>query len=253
MALHLRGVVLPGGEERDLYVAGGLITLEPVAGAATVVDRGWLVPGLVDVHTHPGAERPGDPLDEELLREHGVQHRDSGVTLLRVPGSAARLPPWFGQDAALPRVQGAGPWLAAPGRFFPGWGGRSSWRRCRRWRWRRPRRRVAGASSSPTGRSGPARTAATSRRCRPRSSPRSSGGSTRPAGAWRCTASTATVAPPPSRPAPTPSSTARTWRPTCWTPWHGRERRWCRPCSPSRAPRSGSPATLHRSRSGPGP
>jgi imidazolonepropionase-like amidohydrolase len=122
MALHLRGVVLPGGEERDLYVAGGLITLEPVAGAETVVDRGWLVPGLVDVHTHPGAERPGDPLDEELLRQHGVQHRDSGVTLLRVPGSAARLPPWFGQDAALPRVHGAGPWLAAPGRFFPGWG-----------------------------------------------------------------------------------------------------------------------------------
>ena len=44
------------------------------------------------------------------------------MTLLRVPGSAARLPGWFGQDEQLPRVYGAGPWLAAEGRFFPGWG-----------------------------------------------------------------------------------------------------------------------------------
>jgi imidazolonepropionase-like amidohydrolase len=122
MAFHLRGVVLPDDEERDLYVVGGRITLERVAAAETVVDGGWLVPGLVDVHTHPGAEHPGDPLDEALLREHGIQHRDAGISLLRVPGSAARLPAWFGQDVQLPRVHGAGPWLAAPGRFFPGWG-----------------------------------------------------------------------------------------------------------------------------------
>jgi imidazolonepropionase-like amidohydrolase len=122
MALHLRGIVLPDDEERDLYVADGRITLEPLAWAETVVDGGWLVPGLVDVHTHPGAEHPGDRLDEALLRQHGIQHRDAGVTLLRVPGSAARLPGWFGQDNELPRVFGAGPWLAAPGRFFTGWG-----------------------------------------------------------------------------------------------------------------------------------
>jgi|SRR5215217_3486795 len=122
MAFHLRGIVLPDDEERDLYVAGDRITLEPLAGAEMVVDGGWLVPGLVDVHTHPGAEEPGDPLDESLLRQHGLQHRDAGVTLLRVPGSAARLPAWFGHDAQLPRVYGAGPWLAAPGGFFPDWG-----------------------------------------------------------------------------------------------------------------------------------
>jgi imidazolonepropionase-like amidohydrolase len=121
MAFHLHGVILPDGEERDLYLAGGRITLEPVAAAETVVDGGWL-PGLVDVHAHPGAELPGDPLDEALLRRHGAEHRDAGVTLLRVPGAAARLPAWFGQDAELPRVQAAGPWLAAAGRFFAGWG-----------------------------------------------------------------------------------------------------------------------------------
>ena len=92
MAYHLRGIVVPDGEERDLYVVGDRITFEPLTRAETVVDGGWLLPGLVDVHTHPGAEHPGDPLDEALLRQHGSQHRDAGVTLLRVPGSAARLP-----------------------------------------------------------------------------------------------------------------------------------------------------------------
>jgi imidazolonepropionase-like amidohydrolase len=120
MAFHLRGIVLPDDEERDLYVVDDRITLEQVIGAETVVDGGWLMPGLVDVHTHPGAERRGDRLDEVLLRRHGIQHRDAGVTLLRVPGSAARLPAWFGQDVQLPRAYGAGPWLAASGRFFPG-------------------------------------------------------------------------------------------------------------------------------------
>jgi imidazolonepropionase-like amidohydrolase len=122
VAFHVRGVVLPDDEERGLFIAGDRITLERLSGAETVVNGGWLVPGLVDVHTHPGAEEPGDPLDEGLLRQHGRQHRDAGVTLLRVPGSAARLPAWFGHDVKLPRVHGAGPWLAAPGGFFPGWG-----------------------------------------------------------------------------------------------------------------------------------
>ena len=53
MAFHLRGIVVPDGEERDLYVVGGRITFEPHAHAETVVDGGWLLPGLVDVHTLP--------------------------------------------------------------------------------------------------------------------------------------------------------------------------------------------------------
>ena len=59
MAFHLRGVVVPDGEERDLYVVGDRITFEPLAHAETVVAGGWLLPGLVDVHTHPGAEHNG--------------------------------------------------------------------------------------------------------------------------------------------------------------------------------------------------
>jgi imidazolonepropionase-like amidohydrolase len=58
MSYRLRGVVLPDDEERGLYVAGDRITFEPLDGAELLVDGGWLLPGLVDVHTHPGASTP---------------------------------------------------------------------------------------------------------------------------------------------------------------------------------------------------
>jgi imidazolonepropionase-like amidohydrolase len=121
-ALHLRGVVLPEAEERDLWLDGDRIRLDPVPGAETVVAGGWLLPGLVDAHTHPGADGPGAPFDEELLRRHLLEQRAAGVTLLRAPGSAARIPGWVHDDPELPRLQSAGPWLATPGRFFGDWG-----------------------------------------------------------------------------------------------------------------------------------
>ena len=122
MVLRVRGIVLPEREERSLWIDGGVFREGPAAGADTVVDGGWLVPGLVDVHTHPGAEQPGDPFDESLLRQHLADHATAGVLLIRAPGSAARIPDWAYDGDGLPRVRSAGPWLATPGRFFPGWG-----------------------------------------------------------------------------------------------------------------------------------
>lgn len=52
--MHLRGVVLPDGEPRDLWVVNGRVRTQPVPGATTVVDGGFLVPGLVDAHCHVG-------------------------------------------------------------------------------------------------------------------------------------------------------------------------------------------------------
>ena len=124
MVLHVRGIVLPERDERPLWIDGGILREDPAAGADTVVDGGWLVPGLVNVHTHPGAERPGDPFDESLLRQHLADHAAAGVLLIRTPGSAARIPGWAHDRDGLPRVRSAGPWLATPGRFFPGWGRR---------------------------------------------------------------------------------------------------------------------------------
>jgi imidazolonepropionase-like amidohydrolase len=122
MVLHVRGTVLPEREERALWIDGGVLREDPVAGADTVADGGWLVPGLVDVHTHPGAEKPGDPFDESVLRRHLADHAAAGVLLIRAPGAAARIPGWAHDAEGLPRVRSAGPWLATPGRFFPGWG-----------------------------------------------------------------------------------------------------------------------------------
>ncbi|MEU6040998.1 amidohydrolase family protein [Actinomadura sp. NPDC047616] len=119
--LRVRGVALPSEESAEFWITGGVLSREPVRDAVTVVDGGWLLPGLVDAHTHPGAERPGDPLDAELLRRHGREHLSAGVTLLRVPGSAGRLPGWFGTEPDQPRVVSAGRWLALPGRFYDGW------------------------------------------------------------------------------------------------------------------------------------
>ena len=122
MVLLVRGTVLPEREERSLWIDGGVLREDPVAGAETVTDGGWLLPGLVDVHTHPGAVQPGDPFDESVLRSDLAEHAAAGVLLIRAPGSAARIPGWAHDAEGLPRVRSAGPWLATPGRFFPAWG-----------------------------------------------------------------------------------------------------------------------------------
>ncbi|MDE3064841.1 MAG: amidohydrolase family protein, partial [Acidobacteriota bacterium] len=100
-------------------------TSDPV-GRAELVGEGWLVPGLVDVHTHPGARRPPDPLDEDVLREDLRRHVEAGVTLIRAPGLAGEPPEWFGHEAGTPRAVHAGPWIAQPGEFIDGWGVRHS-------------------------------------------------------------------------------------------------------------------------------
>ena len=121
----MRGYGLPEGEPVDLYADGDRWTSEPVA-AAELVAEGWLVPGLVDAHSHPGAEAPGRPLDERLLRQDLRAHLAAGVTMIRSPGLAGDPPDWFGRDPCLPRAVHAGPWIAQHGQFFDGWGRRAS-------------------------------------------------------------------------------------------------------------------------------
>jgi hypothetical protein len=80
----------------------------------------------VDVHTHPGAEKPGDPFEDTVLRRDLADQAAAGVLLIWAPGSAARIPAWAHDEDGLPRVRSAGPWLATPGRFFPDWGRRTT-------------------------------------------------------------------------------------------------------------------------------
>lgn len=121
--LRIRGFALPDGEPIDLYADGDRWTTDPVRGAELVA-KGWILPGLVDAHTHPGAAVPGDPLDPDLLRSDLRAHLDSGVTLIRSPGLADDPPDWFGRSGDSPRAFHAGPWIAQHGQFMPGWGRR---------------------------------------------------------------------------------------------------------------------------------
>ncbi|MGW9425233.1 amidohydrolase family protein, partial [Streptomyces koyangensis] len=127
--LRVRGVVLPEREGRAFWTDGEVLRTEPPAGPGaaheveSVVDGSWLVSGLVDVHTHPGAEEPEDGFDEAAPRRHLEAHRDAGVLLVRTPGTMERMPGWGDAAPELPRARSAGRWPATPGRFFPGVGG----------------------------------------------------------------------------------------------------------------------------------
>ena len=117
--LRVCGYALPDGEPVDLYADGDQWTTDGVA-SAELAAEGWLVPGLVDAHTHPGAEAPGQALDESLLRDDLHEHVAAGVTMIRSPGLAGYPPAWFGRDNDVPRGVHAGMWIAQHGQFFDG-------------------------------------------------------------------------------------------------------------------------------------
>jgi hypothetical protein len=68
---------------RDPWLIGDRVTLEPVSGAKTISDGGF-----VDAHCHLGIQYGAKPiryLDES--RAPAAQDRDAGVLALRVAGS----------------------------------------------------------------------------------------------------------------------------------------------------------------------
>ncbi|WP_328609578.1 amidohydrolase family protein [Amycolatopsis sp. NBC_00345] len=120
MVFGVRGTTLPDREVRTFVVDGDRLREGPCEDLLS--DGGWILPGLVDMHTHPGSDGPSDPFEDEKLRRHLELHRDAGVLLVRIPGSTVRIPDWAGADPALPRIHSAGRWLAPPGCFYPGYG-----------------------------------------------------------------------------------------------------------------------------------
>lgn len=119
---HLRGHVLPDGVIRDVYLRDGRITFEPIPDAETIVDGGWLIPGLVDGHAHLAIASPAGPdatADERVAASARAQLA-AGVLLVREPGSPDHGSRRVGPDQGLPRTVTAGRFLAPLGGYFPG-------------------------------------------------------------------------------------------------------------------------------------
>ncbi len=118
MALHVRGVVLPDDEVRDLWLVGDRVSTEPVPGAETVVDRGFLLPGLVDAHCHLGiqlGEAPVSSLAE--AKALAALDRDAGVLAIRDAGSPYPYPE-LDDDPDVPRLARAGRHIAPVKRYL---------------------------------------------------------------------------------------------------------------------------------------
>jgi imidazolonepropionase-like amidohydrolase len=118
MALHVRGVVLPDDSVRDLWLVGDRVTLTPVAGAETISDGGYVLPGLVDAHCHLGiayGARPIGSLDE--ARALAAQDRDAGVLALRDAGSPYPYPE-LDDEPGVPRLARAGRHVAPVRRYL---------------------------------------------------------------------------------------------------------------------------------------
>jgi predicted amidohydrolase YtcJ len=77
-SFRVRGFSLPGGKPIDLVADGDTWAVDSVRAVDLTVE-GWVLPGLVDAHRHPGAEQVGQPSSERLLR--GEAHRLRAVEI----------------------------------------------------------------------------------------------------------------------------------------------------------------------------
>jgi imidazolonepropionase-like amidohydrolase len=119
-ALHLRAVCLPDEVERDLYVVGDRLSFEPVAGAQTIADRGWAVPGLVDAHCHIGLADAAPVTEVDVARRLAHTDRDVGVLTIRDAGSPLAYAE-LDDEPGMPRLFRAGRHIAPPKRYLRGY------------------------------------------------------------------------------------------------------------------------------------
>jgi imidazolonepropionase-like amidohydrolase len=118
-ALHVRGVFLPGEDERDAWVLDGRLTFtRPSADAETISTGGWITPGFVDAHCHvgiaPGGAHVPDPVDQA---GQALLDRAAGALLLRDAGSPVDNRSVQQRDD-LPRLIRAGRHIARPRRYI---------------------------------------------------------------------------------------------------------------------------------------
>lgn len=100
-----------------------MLRAEPVRGASTVFDGGWIIPGLVDAHCHVGLGPHGAiEFDEAIAQVE--QERSAGALLLRDCGSPVDTRP-LDDHHDLPQIIRAGRHLARPKRYVQGYAHRT--------------------------------------------------------------------------------------------------------------------------------
>jgi imidazolonepropionase-like amidohydrolase len=117
--LHVRGRGLPEGAPVEWWTVDGTLSAEPVGGADTVFDGGWILPGLVDAHCHVGLG-PHGAVDLDEAIGQAETERGVGALLLRDAGSPIDTRSLDDHDD-LPRIIRAGRHLARPKRYVPGY------------------------------------------------------------------------------------------------------------------------------------
>jgi imidazolonepropionase-like amidohydrolase len=121
--LHLSGPVLVGPDEavESAWVIGGRLTFDrPTGTAARDVRRveGWVLPGLVDAHSHIGLDATG-AVEPSVAEQQARTDRDTGVLLVRDAGSPVDTR-WIDDRDDLPRIVRAGRHLARTRRYIRG-------------------------------------------------------------------------------------------------------------------------------------
>ena len=117
--LHLTGPVLVGPDDvrPQAWVVGGRITYAAPTGDHDVTTvSGWVLPGLVDAHSHIGLGAHG-AVDDATAEEQALADRDAGALLLRDAGSPADTR-WVQARDDLPRLVRAGRHIARTRRYI---------------------------------------------------------------------------------------------------------------------------------------
>ncbi len=117
--LHLTGPVLVGPDDirAQAWVVGGRITYSvPPRDHDVTTVPGWVLPGLVDAHSHIGLDADGET-DAVTAEAQAVADRAAGALLLRDAGSPADTR-WVQDREDLPRLVRAGQHIARPRRYI---------------------------------------------------------------------------------------------------------------------------------------
>jgi imidazolonepropionase-like amidohydrolase len=99
-----------------MWALGDRLTFtRPAAPSTTVVDGGYLLPGLVDAHAHAGHDPSTMAFSADAFSSAARRYALAGTSLLRLPGHRAPIPSSLRDDPGVPRLVTAGAWLAWPG------------------------------------------------------------------------------------------------------------------------------------------